>query len=137
MMNYSSPFLLFCNCNNLLNEKKEPEKEENYFCSQSTKNDSCFSQSNYFQSQSQKESQKYFDDNENSESQKQINLFVDSKILEKNPNIINSYIDKIKNIKFSDICDDSNSNDKNSKDKDIKLFDKKDNENNSQYKRKQ
>ena len=136
MMNYSSPFLLFCNCNNLLNEKKEPEEEENYFSSQSTKNDSCFSQSNYFQSQSQKESQHYFEDIENSESQQQINLFVDSKILEKNPNIINSYIDKIKNIKFSDICDDSNSNNKNSKDKDLRLFDKKDNENNSQYKRK-
>ena len=136
MMNYSSPFLLFCNCNNLLNEKKEPEEEENYFCSQSTKNDSCFSQSNYFQSQSQKESQHYFEDIENSESQQQINLFVDTKILEKNPNIINSYIDKIKNIKFSDICDDSNSNNKNSKDKDLRLFDKKDNENNSQYKRK-
>ena len=135
-MNYSSPFLLFCNCNNLLNEKKEPEEEENYFCSQSTKNDSCFSQSNYFQSQSQKESQHYFEDIENSESQQQINLFVDTKILEKNPNIINSYIDKIKNIKFSDICDDSNSNNKNSKDKDLRLFDKKDNENNSQYKRK-
>ena len=128
MMNYSSPFLLFCNCNNLFNEKKEREKEENYFSSQSTINDSLLSQSNYFQSQSRKESQQYFEDDENNgETQQQINLFIDSKVLDKNSHLINSYIDKIKNIKFSDICDDSNFNDKNNKDKDIRMFNKKDN----------
>ena len=128
MMNYSSPFLLFCNCNNLFNEKKETEKEENYFSSQSTINDSLLSQSNYFQTQSQKESQQYFEDDENNgESQQQINLFIDSKVLDKNSHLINSYINKIKNIKFSDICDDSNFNDKNNKDKDIRMFNKKGN----------
>ena len=128
MMNYSSPFLLFCNCNNLFNEKKETEKEENYFSSQSTINDSLLSQSNYFQTQSQKESQQYFEDDENNgESQQQINLFIDSKVLDKNSHLINSYINKIKNIKFSDICDDSNFNDKNNKDKDIRMFNKKSN----------
>ena len=127
-MNYSSPFLLFCNCNNLFNEKKETEKEENYFSSQSTINDSLLSQSNYFQTQSQKESQQYFEDDENNgESQQQINLFIDPKVLDKNSHLINSYINKIKNIKFSDICDDSNFNDKNNKDKDIRMFNKKSN----------
>ena len=142
MLNYSSPFLLFCNCNNIFNEKKEPEKEEDYFSSQSTLNDSRLSQSNYFQNQSLKESQQYFDDDENSvDSQQQINLFIDSKIFKQNPNIINSYIDKITNIKFNDSCDDNNSNDKINKYKDSRFLKKKDsnekkekNDNNLQFK---